>query len=113
MIPWKKIHSEQALEEALALSASKPVLLFKHSNRCSVSSMVLYRLEREWTENNPPFEPYFIDVINDRPVSNEVAQFFGVRHESPQALLIESNVCVYHASHTAISYRHLSEAIRS
>lgn len=78
------------------------VLLFKHSTRCSISSMALNRLESKWndTENIPA---YYLDLLNHRDISNEIASLYSVEHASPQVLLIKNGICIYHASHTAIS----------
>ncbi|HEX5024440.1 MAG TPA: monothiol bacilliredoxin BrxC family protein, partial [Agriterribacter sp.] len=45
---------------------------------------------------------YFLDVITYRSLSDNIAFETGVRHESPQVLVIQNEVCVYHESHTAI-----------
>lgn len=78
------------------------VLLFKHSTRCSISSMALNRLESKWndTENIPA---YYLDLLNHRDISNEIASLYSVEHASPQVLLIKNGICIYHASHTDIS----------
>ena len=75
-------------------------MVFKHSTRCSISIMVLNRFEREW--NNTSVNSYFLDLLNYRDVSNQIATIFEVEHQSPQVLLIKNGTCVYHASHNAI-----------
>ena len=84
------------------LSSGLTVLLFKHSTRCSISSMALSRLESKWVDNEL-IPAYFLDLLNHRDISNEIADLFSVEHASPQALLIKDGVCIYHASHTNIS----------
>lgn len=86
------------------------VLLFKHSTRCSISSMALKRLESKWESNNQ-VQAYFLDLIKYREISDEIAQVFGVRHESPQVLLIKNGKCFYHNSHSGICYPAITEAI--
>lgn len=102
---WKKLETETALAEIKALSEKQPVIIFKHSTRCSVSSMALNRLERNWDQDEmQTVQPYFLDLLSYRNISNKIAEIFGVPHESPQILLIENGKCVYHSSHMGISY---------
>lgn len=84
-------------------STTKPTLLFKHSTRCSISTMALDRVQRKMTDIESAMDVYFIDVISDRQLSNNIAQEYGVTHESPQAILLHNGNVVYSASHNAIS----------
>lgn len=105
---WNQLSSKATLEEIKSESFSHPVVIYKHSTRCSISSMALNRLERSWNpEEMEGTAIYFLDLIAHRDISNEIVQMFDVQHESPQVLLISSGKCVYHASHMGISYREL------
>lgn len=109
---WNKIKSLADLEEATKQSENEKVLLFKHSTRCSVSSMALNRLERSWKEAEMEgLKPYFLDLIAHRDISAKIADQFSVRHESPQVLVIENGECVYHNSHSGISYNELKQFV--
>lgn len=100
---WVPLEREDQLEEIDQNSSeNKGVLIFKHSTRCSISSMAKSRMEREWTDN-PDLPVYYLDLIRYRSLSNLVAERYGVRHESPQILLIKDGKCVYDASHSSIS----------
>jgi bacillithiol system protein YtxJ len=110
---WHKIASEQALDKIAVESLSKPVLLFKHSHRCSVSAVALSRLERAWKLEEEQISPYILDVVWERPISNKIAEKFEVQHESPQVLLIKEGKCVYTASHLGIDYKELASLIHS
>lgn len=102
---WKKLTELTQIEEIKELSKSKPVLIFKHSTRCSVSSMSLDRLLRNWkTEDGEKVVPYFLDLIAFRALSDQVEDEFGVPHESPQVILIRNGMAVYDNSHFGISY---------
>ena len=83
-------------------SFQKPVVLFKHSTRCSISSMAKGRLERSWSFPEKDVTPYYLDLIKYRAVSNEIADLFHVRHESPQLLLMKNGEVVFHTSHNDI-----------
>ena len=109
---WKALEQAPQLKEIKNKSLTHPVLIFKHSTRCSVSSMALNRLERSWdSQDMTGVELYFLDLIALRDVSNLVAEEFGVYHESPQILLIYNGECVYNTSHMGISYRALKDQL--
>jgi bacillithiol system protein YtxJ len=102
---WIALEDENQLEEIKKESQEKPVLIFKHSTSCSISATALNRLERSWkTEEVPHLKAYYLDLLSYRGLSREVANTFGVVHESPQVLLIEKGKCIYYASHLGISY---------
>lgn len=102
---WKKLTESTQIAEIKELSKSKPVLIFKHSTRCSVSSMSLDRLLRNWkTEDGEKVVPHFLDLIAYRALSDQVEREFGVPHESPQVIIIRNGIAVYDNSHFGISY---------
>ena len=102
---WKKLTESTQIEEIKELSNTKPVLIFKHSTRCSVSSMSLDRLLRNWkTEDGEKVVPYFLDLIAFRNLSDQIEDTFGVAHESPQVLIIRNGKAIYDNSHFGISY---------
>lgn len=105
-LQWNKLTDTTQLVEVDKLSEQKPVLIFKHSTRCPISAMALDRFERGY-EKESPFEPYFVDLIADRAVSNAIASQYDVVHESPQAILIKNGKASYHTSHNAIDYADL------
>jgi bacillithiol system protein YtxJ len=109
---WTALTSITQLEEIKEISKQQPVLLFKHSTRCSISATALSRLERSWKdEEMVPLKPYFLDLIAYRPVSNAIAEIFGVQHQSPQVLIIHKGECVYHTSHLDIAYSYLKSKV--
>lgn len=102
---WNKLNDSAQLEEIKKESHNYPVLILKHSTRCSISSATLGRLERSWTQEEVgDLKPYFLDLIAYRPISNQIAEDFGVWHESPQALIIRNGESVYDTSHFDISF---------
>lgn len=109
---WKALNDIAQLETIKIISTSHPVLIFKHSTRCSISASVLNRLERKWDATAlGSIEAYYLDLIAYRPLSNAIAEIFGVHHESPQVLLIQDGECVYDASHYDISFDDLVEQV--
>ena len=112
---WHKLTDISQLNDIQNLSKEQSdkgltVLLFKHSTRCSISSMALNRLESKWNDNEK-IQAYYLDLLNHRDISNEIASIYSVEHASPQVLLIKNGICIYHASHTAISAADILAAI--
>ncbi|HHJ49603.1 MAG TPA: bacillithiol system redox-active protein YtxJ [Phaeodactylibacter sp.] len=99
------------LEELLAASKEQLCMIFKHSTRCPLSAMAKERLESKWSFDESQWRPYYLDLIRFRSLSNAIAERFGVRHESPQVLVISDGVCIYDSSHLAISVPALEEAL--
>ncbi|QJD96799.1 bacillithiol system redox-active protein YtxJ [Mucilaginibacter robiniae] len=78
-------------------------IIFKHSTRCSISMMAKRRFELDWDKLPADLPLYFLDLIKNRDLSNQIAQEFHVHHESPQMLLIKDGECILDQSHGAIS----------
>ncbi|MNU13256.1 hypothetical protein D3C71_12930 [compost metagenome] len=101
---WKTIKSEEDLEKAIKQSYENRVAIFKHSTSCFISKTVLKNLEKEIEnsdEQNVSF--YFLDLLAFRPISNKIAEDFGIRHESPQLIVFENGQPINNASHQDIS----------
>lgn len=98
---WEILTDVNQLGEIIFNSNEKPAVIFKHSTRCSVSRMALKQFENEF-DLQDKVTPYFLDLITYREISNEIANRFGVYHESPQILLIKDGQSVYDASHSDI-----------
>lgn len=78
-------------------------VIFKHSTRCSISMMAKRRFELDWDRLPDEVPLYFLDLIQHRDISNQVASTFSVHHESPQLLLIKDGECILDQSHGEIS----------
>ena len=93
-IDWKKLEALQQLEEVDKISQQSPVVIFKHSTRCSISATAIDRLERKWeVSNHPDVSAFYLDVIQHRELSQSVADRYGITHESPQMLVIQDGKC--------------------
>jgi len=100
---WTNLTSVEELDQLIAHSTNIPVLIFKHSTRCSVSLMVKRSLELEWDFSLDKVQPVFLDLLAHRDVSNLISTKLEVYHESPQAILIKNGKAVHHASHDDIN----------
>jgi len=104
---WIQLTGEQQLDEIVEKSADKPQVIFKHSTRCSISSVAMQRLNKGKLPEDIDF--YHLDLLSYRNVSNKIAQKFGVNHESPQVLIIKNGQCIYDESHLGISLDDITE----
>ena len=100
-INWIELNDLGQLNEIMDLSHEQPVVIFKHSTRCSISRMALKQFENEF-DLEGSVTPYFLDLLNHRDISNEIATRFDVYHQSPQLLLIKEGKSIYDASHSDI-----------
>ncbi|CAM3439270.1 Bacillithiol system redox-active protein YtxJ [Flavobacterium longum] len=110
-IPWINLTDKAQLADLALVSAAQPVLIFKHSTRCGISRMVLKQFEKEYNFDESQLQPYFLDLLNHRDISNAIAERFSVVHESPQILVIKSEKCVFDASHHEIDAIALQDKI--
>ena len=100
---WNIISEEKQLDDIIKESASKPVVIYKHSTACPVSSDARRRLEHAEQPVNIDF--YYLDLIRYRAISNEIAARFNIAHKSPQVLLIQNGECVYNESHMKVQMK--------
>lgn len=107
---WHPLTSMEQLQELINRSEQRPQVIYKHSIRCSISSVVKSRLEKEKAPEDADF--HYLDLITYRPVSNAIAQQFGVHHESPQVLVISKGKSVYDDSHMAINMDDIAEQVK-
>src|SRR5438552_5488273 len=98
------LHDVESLEAAIAESRDRPVLLFKHSRYCGVSCEALDELHSHIESGASRAVSYkMITVQTHRPVSDAAAQRLGIRHETPQAILLRGGKVVWNASHFRIT----------
>ncbi len=90
------IDTVQKLDAVIAESHLRPVVLFKHSDRCGISADV------KWQLDSLGGEVYMIVVQDDRLISDALAVKLGIRHASPQAFVLSGGKPVYHATHYGI-----------
>ena len=109
-INWIELTDLGQLNEISALSNEKAVAIFKHSTRCSISRMALKQFENEF-DSADKVTLYFLDLIAHRDVSNEIAQRFGIAHQSPQLILIKDGKAIYHVSHSDIDAEELGKKL--
>ncbi|WP_129716096.1 bacillithiol system redox-active protein YtxJ [Pedobacter sp. SYP-B3415] len=107
---WIAFSSKDQLEEIKNRDGYS--VIFKHSTRCPISSMAKRRFEMDADSIPSDIPLYFLDLIQYRDISNQIAEDFKVVHQSPQVLLIKKGDCVLEASHGDISAEEVAGEIK-
>ena len=110
-MPLTPLSNVGELDAAIAESLERPVLLFKHSRTCGVSCEALDELRTHVERAEPGVSYKMITVQSHRRVSDEATARFGIRHETPQAILLRDGRPVWNASHFRITAGHLDTAL--
>ncbi|MDG1730771.1 MAG: bacillithiol system redox-active protein YtxJ [Algibacter sp.] len=108
VLPWLPLNELGQLDVISEKSKTKTQVIFKHSTRCGISSMVMRQFVDAYDLTKNDLDLYYLDLLNYRDVSNEVGYKFQVIHQSPQLLVIKNGVAVAHDSHGAINEIDLS-----
>ena len=109
----KTLHGLDELDRLIAASEQRPLLLFKHSFTCGVSAEALDELVAHLNDQPADVHYAMVTVQTHREVSNAVARKLGVRHETPQALLIRDGRVVWSASHFRVTAGAVVDAINA
>jgi bacillithiol system protein YtxJ len=110
----KALRDMTDLDQLLDASASRPVLLFKHSYACGTSAEALDELIAHLDDQRRLDTDYaVVTVQTHREISNAVSARLGVRHETPQALLIHEGRVVWSASHFRVTADAVARAIET
>ena len=99
------LDNTEQLEKLFESSHQKPVILFKHSTTCPISANVF----EDVSQTDATI--YLIVVQEARNVSNAIAEKTGIRHESPQAIVLRNGEAIYHASHYDVTHSDIADAI--
>jgi bacillithiol system protein YtxJ len=107
---WRTLTDLGQLNEIVNESTEKPVVIFKHSTRCSISRMALRQFEQAF-DLEGKVVPYYLDLLEYRDISNEIANRFGVYHQSPQLIVIKDGKAIYDRSHESIDATKLGDFV--
>ena len=109
---YRKLTTDDELDQAFNAPDGRTVVIFKHSLTCPISTAALREYERFLDgADGHDFDATLIEIQPSRPLSNRVASHTGVRHESPQALVLRGGEVAWHASHWSITADSLRAAI--
>jgi bacillithiol system protein YtxJ len=111
------LHQIDELDSLLTQSGTRPVLLFKHSYSCGISAEALDELVGHLDSptsagaEGPMYA--MVTVQTHRELSNAVATRLGVRHETPQALLVRDGQVIWAASHFRVTAAAVAAALKA
>jgi bacillithiol system protein YtxJ len=103
IVPWIPLNELQQLDFIEKKSTTKTQIIFKHSTRCGISRMVMNQFVEAYEFTEKDLDLYYLDLLNNRDVSNETGYKFQVIHESPQLIIIKNGIVVSQSSHGAIN----------
>lgn len=104
------LESLSDLDKAVQRSHERPIVLFKHSSTCGRSAAALEEV-KDLMALEPAADVFVVLVQYGADVSREIAKRFGVRHESPQALIIRGGKMKWHASHFRVTSEEIGAAL--
>lgn len=102
MADYHVFRTPAEVDGLIAASHDAPLVLFKHSTRCSISTLAKARLDRALAEDELALPVHYLDLIAHRDASDYVAEALGVRHESPQVIIVDKGEARYVATHLDI-----------
>ena len=102
MADYLPLSSAADFEDALEASGAHRIAILKHSTTCPVSSLAKNRVDRALRDGSLDLPVYYLDLLRYRSVSDLIAERLGVRHESPQLIVVERGEAVYSSTHLAI-----------
>jgi bacillithiol system protein YtxJ len=108
---YKEITSIEEWNSVYENSASRPLVVFKHSTTCPVSANAHEEFTNYLSKPREDVEYVLVKVIESRPVSNQIAEDTSVKHESPQIIYIDKKAKVWTASHWSITKAHISAVL--
>ena len=102
-----RIDNRETLDRLITDSNNKPVVIFKHSNACGISSAAYREMEKLEAQVN------LLEVQSARDVSRELADMTGIRHETPQVIVFKDGKAVWNASHFDVKVGAVLKAVES
>ena len=92
--------------------AEDRAVIYKHSPICALSLRALPQI-RQFEKQWPDVPVYKVNVIRRRKLAGRIADDIGVRHESPQVIVLNAGEPVWHASHSDVTTEGMAAAIAS
>ncbi len=109
--PLKELATVADVNAALTGSAFRPILIFKHSTTCGTSAMAHEEVDDLVADSTPPVDVFLVRIQGARDVSRAITDRLGIRHESPQVLLVSAGRVLWHASHFRVTARAITAAL--
>lgn len=99
------LNSSEQLDKLFEVSKTKPIVLFKHSISCPISANIFEEV------SNLDSTIFLIVVQDSKSLSETIAEKTGIKHQSPQAIIIKDEKPIYHASHYDITAEDLTAVL--
>lgn len=110
---WIKLNKIDEVEALKRESFKRPQLIFKHSVRCASSAIIADKLAGAVETLEKAATLYVVYVIEDKAVSDKIAELFSVYHQSPQTLLVINGDCVLEQSHWDVCPEEIISLVQS
>ncbi len=110
---WQTLERSEQVDELIERSKVRPVVVFKHSTRCSISGYALRRLSEDWKEVSNKVTLYYLDLLAHRNISDDLASILGVAHQSPQIIILKDGLPVLDCSHEQVDIKPILEALNA
>jgi bacillithiol system protein YtxJ len=108
---WKHLEELQQLDEIDQSSTTKTAVIFKHSTRCGTSHHAMDKLVSEWGFEEKQLDFFYLDLLNYRSLSDEIADRYSVVHQSPQIIIIRNGKSIYNISHNGINLQTIKDRL--
>lgn len=111
MAEFREITNSQELKQIFDESCQRKIILFKHSTTCPISGRAWNEVQDFIKDSSNAVLVVMIKVIESRPVSNQVTEELGIKHQSPQVLLLFHKHVLWHTSHQAVTQSNIKKAL--
>ena len=111
-IDWTYPNTVKEIDKLIESSKKKPVLFFKHSNKCGLSEMIFDDFKKEWKLSRDEVKMVFIEVNTKRSLANYIESVSGYRHHSPQVIIYKDEKVVYQKTHGKIKVKDIEAVVK-
>jgi len=108
---WIMLTDIDQLQGIKKASFDTPQVIYKDSTSCGISARAKSGLQEDWGQITDRAVFHYLDLLSYRSVSNEVANFSGVIHQSPQIIIYHMGEVIADTSHHAISVRYIRDVL--
>lgn len=106
----KQIYEDQDLQTIIEQDSH--FILFKHSLTCPISQGAFEQFH-EYLSKHSEINGYYLTVQESRSLSNDIADQYRIKHESPQIFYIKNGVVQWHTSHQKITVSAIEEVVNN
>ncbi len=109
----KELSSISQYEELKQQSSSGPVLIMKHSTRCTRSASAFDEMKRFSEDNSQELEVVILDLLEHRDISALIEEDTGIQHESPQLFIFLNGSVMWESHHWEVTAENIEKALGS